>query len=364
MLRSFTFHSLVPELKNESGHHLPYHTKVEEAVVALGGQFSAYINYKSRLNLPTMWLKWFRRKRDPKYKLRYLFRLFVDYRRIFLKETGVQRVFFLESFTTGDLIPFVVASLCSAKKTDRLWVLFRFERGRKEMAFQALWMRFAKWILKERWLGLCDSELLQAKLAKGFRQEIKLLPHYLAEIPYKKKEEKSKIVCAWLGGPRVEKGLLKIQKLAQIHDPMSRKFVLTVPTDVIQLPPLNNLEIKQLAENLPRSQYEEEFAASDVILLPYEPSSYQYRTSGIFIESVLAGKIPVVTPQTWAAYQLKKYNLSELILDWDNPLFFSHLLQVIQDKELTKKLATFQTAYRELHSLNSFKAHLLDLIKE
>lgn len=363
-MRSFTFHSLIPELKNESGHHLPYHTKVQEAVEALGGQFSAYINSRSCLNLSERWHKWFRRKKDPKYKLRYLFRLFIDYRRIFLKEAcdSSKRVFFLESFTTGDLIPFVLASLLYARKSDQLWVLFRFERAKLEMAFQGFWMRLAKRVLKARWRILSDSELLLEHLERGFKQKIELLPQYLSTIPLEKKEQKNKIICAWLGGPRIEKGLHRVQRLAEVHDPMSRKFILTLPSNVLSLPPLNSLEVRQLAQNLPRVSYEEEFSKSDVMLLPYESSCYRYRTSGIFIESVLAGKIPVVTPDTWSAYQLKKYDLSELILDWDHPLFFSNLFQVIHDENLKSKLKCFQAAYRELHSLNSFKSALKTLL--
>lgn len=359
MLSMFSFHSLIPELKVESGHLYPYHKKVEEAVTQGGGDFYAYTNYRATLNLPTSWKKWFRRKRDPHYHLGKIFKLFVDFSRLFLGE-GIRgrRIFFYESFSTADLTAFIFSALIFAKKEDRVWLLFRFVRPKRQMRFQGFLMRFARKVLGNKLLILCDSELLAPQLERLFHQKIDLLPHYLSFSGLKFSNKRSdKIVMAWPGGPRLEKGLATIEKLLQLEDGAAGQFLLLLPKKVAISPRSVQveLEVELREENLDWVDYVREFERSQVILLPYDPKYYQMRTSAIFIETLLAKKIPLVRAGTWLAEQVKKFDLTELIVDWEDPHFFTKALQVINSKDVTYKLAQMHEAYQKEHSMDSFK---------
>ena len=65
---------------------------------------------------------------------------------------------------------------------------------------------------------------------------------------------------------------------------------------------------------------------SNFIILPYESKDYKYRSSGIFVESISLRKIVLVSVNTWMSKELKKHNLSELIVhDWNNFEIFKFL---------------------------------------
>ncbi len=357
----FSFLSLIPELKVESGHHYPYHRKLKEAIEHLDGSFTAYVNQKCTIHsLGKEWKKWFRRKKEPKFVLRYIFRLFVDYSKIFLHEEKKysKRIFFLESFASGDLIAFVFASLFFAKKKDDVWILFRFERGKKEMALQSFLMKIAKKILKEKWNLFCDSDLLGQHLEKQFHQKLHLLMHYLSPFESLSKndnlEQKERLACAWMGGPRLEKGLFAIKKLMTLQDPIAERFTLIYPEKAPLPSSHEQLLIHQTKENLEWGEYLKVFERCDVILLPYDSISYLRRSSGIFIETIIGGKIPLVRKDTWLAFRLKEFNLDELIVDWENPRFFTHLYELIQNPEVSVKIKKMQQSYKEYHSFSSF----------
>ncbi len=304
-------------------------------------------------------------KECPGFHPRYLFKLWVDFSKIFLHEEGKvkgKRVFFYESFTSGDLLSFILAAACFAKQKDRLWILFRFVRGKKEMALQAFLIKLLRKIRPQQLVVLTDSELLISHLEKQFHTPIQLLSHYFSTITPKKTEmDSDKIVCSWLGGPRMEKGFHAIERLMALPDESSAKFKLIL-SEKGPSTHTNLLSIQRTKENLSWQEYETEFLKSTVILLPYDPSSYAYRTSGIFIEAVVNGKIPVVRAGTWLAYHLKQFDLDELIMDWEHPLFFTQLFELLQNKEMHQKLKTMQKTFSEFHSEPSFVSRINQLL--
>lgn len=70
---------------------------------------------------------------------------------------------------------------------------------------------------------------------------------------------------------------------------------------------------------LPRALSPEEYNAmllgSDVVLVPYWREIYRARTSGVFLESVAAGKIVVATSDTWMSDELAQYGAGVLVDD-------------------------------------------------
>ena len=81
----------------------------------------------------------------------------------------------------------------------------------------------------------------------------------------------------------------------------------------------DGMQAVSLPTHLTRTEYLMQLAISDLVLLPYDALAYKERTSGIFIETIVAGKMPAVTRGTWMAGELARYDLSELIVDWNAP---------------------------------------------
>jgi hypothetical protein len=62
--------------------------------------------------------------------------------------------------------------------------------------------------------------------------------------------------------------------------------------------------VRLLTHSLTPAEYRALVLDADVIVLPYEQSAYQARSSGIFVEALAAGKPVVVPSGTWMALQL------------------------------------------------------------
>ncbi len=82
-----------------------------------------------------------------------------------------------------------------------------------------------------------------------------------------------------------------------------------------------------------------------LILLPYDPIVYQSSTSGIFVEVIIAGKLPLVKEGSWLSHELKKFNLPELIVDWQRPDFFTHAKTLLHSDEIQEKLEQMRKVY-------------------
>jgi hypothetical protein len=103
-----------------------------------------------------------------------------------------------------------------------------------------------------------------------------------------------------------------------------------------------------------------------MILLPYDPIAYQERTSGIFTEAIIAGKIPLVTPNTWMAYELSKYQLDkDLVIQWDHPeKVLTQLLEIKNNPQIQDKLETMKTAYQNFHTVKQYSQSLQQLFDQ
>ncbi|NGX63715.1 MAG: hypothetical protein KR126chlam6_01128, partial [Candidatus Anoxychlamydiales bacterium] len=93
---------------------------------------------------------------------------------------------------------------------------------------------------------------------------------------------------------------------------------------------------------------------SDIILLPYSSASYKFRTSGIFVEAITMGKIALTTPSTWMAYELEKYDLKELIINWDNLNLIQKLEEIYLNKYIREKIKFMTNDYCKFHNIANF----------
>lgn len=330
-----TFHSLAPRLRNERGHELAYHTAVEKAAALMGLPYQAYVADDCEAKLPSQqWLKYFRPQK-----------LWQDIGQLFRTKKGV---FFLESFTGRDLLVITASALLFAGQNTELLLLLRYgkcqltAKGRLHL----LCLKLLKAKLGKRFKGLTDSELV----AISWPEKLQVVPiphteHFLSRPPPLKK------IFWWPGIPRPAKGFEEMVYLASLPD--AKEIEIVAARD-------SKLPVTLVDDILSRDEYCTLMGKSSVVLLPYDPETYRYGTSGILVEAVIAGKMPLVKEGSWLAAELRRYDLEELIVDWTNPHFFSHALQLLSSTK--EKLARMQQAYAAYHSTQTFANELRRII--
>jgi hypothetical protein len=205
---------------------------------------------------------------------------------------------------------------------------------------------------KARLFLFTDSEIIQ-----------KAIPSYLLPIPHTELPGcfsiKTDVYLLWPGAPRLSKGLNEIQHLAsQLTQEHQIEVTLAETTPIAFTSP----HIRKIPHPLPRLDYLSELHRCTGVLLPYNPAIYRGGTSGIFVEAVIAGKVPFVKEGTWMAYELRKFNLHELILDWESSDLPSKIAQLLKSDQLLSKLSLMMDNYRSFHSQDRFASILQETL--
>jgi hypothetical protein len=163
------------------------------------------------------------------------------------------------------------------------------------------------------------------------------------------------------GGFRVDKFGNNLNLFLKNND--KDNYNLIISKDFIKPADVFRISVKYFS-NLNKTQYHNVFKKSDFILLPYEQESYKLKTSGIFVETIIFGKIPIVTSNTWMADQLKMFNLRELIVDNWGIFETSKLLKDINEYSFYKKLRHMQIFYNNFHNEDNFINKFTSVIKQ
>ena len=112
----------------------------------------------------------------------------------------------------------------------------------------------------------------------------------------------------------------------------------------------------RIEENLSREVYLRYLNESDAILLPYNIWNYQYSSSGIFIEAVSAGKVPLVSDGLWISGELKKHDLEGRIITAE---FKDYFLVTVYTPNSKRELLRLD--YRQKEWDVDFLKHLKEL---
>ncbi|NJP07620.1 MAG: hypothetical protein HC837_19375 [Chloroflexaceae bacterium] len=147
--------------------------------------------------------------------------------------------------------------------------------------------------------------------------------------------------------------------LAQRTDDAAAQLTLVAAEAAALTPHTGRCQVQALDNSLPRWRYVQQFTASDVIVLPYDPPRYAESTSGIFVESIVFGTMPIVTANTWMAYELSKYQLTDLVLsldEWRQPDIAARLLSCARQPQLWQRLETMRQHYLHQHGEQAYAA--------
>ncbi|MDD5348037.1 MAG: glycosyltransferase [Candidatus Omnitrophica bacterium] len=150
---------------------------------------------------------------------------------------------------------------------------------------------------------------------------------------------KDAITLSYIGGARYGKGfdvfVSAVERLAKDRELLNRVFIICQADVQKNVQPKKDTEavyraaarLETAAKAIPRLKvirgslslpdYYSLLLESDAIVLPYRDEVYRVVTSNIFVEAVIAGKIPFVSQNTWMADELSHYGLEKLAFRLD-----------------------------------------------
>lgn len=373
-----------PWLYTELGHSFIYTSCIEDACKKNNWSFRALLPTRSLVEVPQEnWYKvikcptvrhWFEAiegrpyRRPPKRirarnKIVYYHSAFKILKKM-INNKYKKKILFLEAFAETDIKLLTHLLRFLSKKNLSIWLIHRYQSEKMGTDLE----RYKRYHKKFIDMGinlklLTDSDLLKEDLEKAFQMPFTVLPiHHVDVFERKAKTNSEKITCWWPGVVRAGKGLNIIEKFAASSSHFNKQVQLVVNETCDLNRSAKSPEIIYLKNDLPREEYVEWMQKSDVILLPYNDTHYQKATSGIFIEAIMAGSMPVVYPNTWMAYELKKNNLSELVLDWNASSLSEEIIELYTKDDVQKKLGLMKEKYHSFHSIEGYASILRELI--
>ncbi|WP_353432692.1 hypothetical protein [Polynucleobacter sp. MWH-UH23A] len=263
-------------------------------------------------------------------------------------------IVFLEDFSYSELCAFIVALLFSNKKELLLSILFRYSVNQsiiKYVLYKFLFLIVN--LLFREVIYFSDSNLLSNSWEKIVKRRVTTFPipnrlDYLAH-------NKPPRIFWWPGYPREDKGLNRIIKiLSEDHRISDAKFILS--EDVRKFLKNTSLRIEYIDPILSTDKYLSTFQRVRYVILPYDKIRYSKSTSGVFVEAVLLGCIPVVEHGTWMAQELDKFGLMDLIVDF-NYFDLSDFVQNIESniENIEFKLQVMGKFYARYHTVDSYR---------
>jgi hypothetical protein len=352
------FFALLPQQLTDGGHGFVYHHQLEKALDQAVSSFQllmrrgATSSYASPRWTPLFdrWYKW----NGAAY--RSLFQTAGD--------KGARRIFLSDGCSLLEGVQLCITAHLYARPLDELWLILRhdFASLKCNGAFHRLAIRTLHRKFGSRLKILTDSYSLQQALTSRLELPVSLLPIPHAEAPIAPASPTVPGVlrCYWSGQPRLAKGWNQIRHILTLPPPQGLQIQLTASEESkLQS---QTIQVRHLPPILSHAQYWEELGNCDLLLLPYDPVIYRYSTSGIFVEGMIRGKIPLVSAGTWLASELARFDLEALIVDWEDPAFWERCHELAHDPEIAAKLRQMQSAYRAFHTLSQFSAKLTSLL--
>lgn len=353
------FYSIMPLLENEIGHIYAYNLALLKAVEENGWKHVGFVPKNVTIKaLPSRWRRdlpsdFWQKKRSFWQKIKSLLLNSFTYRKIFKLAAQNNDIVFLEHFTLMHLFALVSAAFFSRKKPC-LWLLHRYlPSKKKKLIFQLIHKLYEVLLGKEKIKLFTDSALLQKDLQKIFKKRVVLLPIPHNHIRIQNVNRSSDLVFLWWPGGIVRKSK-GLYETIQISKKVKNSNCRLVLADSMKKHLPCKDHILFIPNELNRGEYEFWMNKVDILLFPYDPIVYSHGTSGVFVEAVSCGKVPFVKEGSWLAHELRRYDLEELIIDWDHPRILDLLVNHLNNSNIRRKLKKMQDDYRLYHSVHSF----------
>jgi hypothetical protein len=355
--------AILPRLSSHLGHAYPYQLSVQRSVESLGWKYFAFFPKRADVQAPLGWEPLLANdiSSSPKglfSKILILLQNIRPFRQIF-RRTCKESIVFIEHFELPHLGS-IALSLLFLNARFQFWMLHRYETDGR--LFKSYMLRAFHWFLQRK-LGksnvkfLTDSDLLAMRLSRTLKCNFSVVPIPHTEIREATNRETNQVLFWWPGGLiREDKGLSTIIKLTRfLRECPSVRIVVSEKMKDFNIDPSQCIFVPNY---MSRDDYIEWMRKAHLILLPYSAEDYSCRTSGIFVEAISLGSIPVVTEGTWMAYELKKFDLRELIVTWKESNLMDQLCLIPGNLKIGQKIEKMRRQYHEFHSEKGFATQL------
>ncbi len=297
------------------------------------------------------------------------FKLFFSLLKKIKSKKTRQTVFFIDGFVLGHLMCILMALLL-IRPSIKICIFHRYDpserffKGRIHFIIHKLYEIL---IGKYNLFLFTDTEPLATNCMHCYKKKVHILPISHTENSYTFSNEeicsqKKRFSCWWPGIIREEKGIDYIKDILSKLNKKKNNLKIIMSGAGKNFFPIKNHNIEFLEYSITRDEYYEIMNKTDFILLPYLKENYYSRSSGVFVEAIVFGKIVLTTEGTWMAYELKKFNLDELITDWQMENIANKFHQIIKNKEIIKKIKYMQNYYKKFHSIENFAKTLKSII--
>jgi hypothetical protein len=253
----------------------------------------------------------------------------------------------------------------SQRQRIYLWILYRRDVHRDQTRSVYRWLQKQLiQLLPDRCQCLTDSEPLGDSLRAYLQTPLTVMPIPHTDFPdlVPLPVHPDPLVCWWPGSPRAEKGWSDIKQLTQVPWTKTPQIELVAAQAAALVGTAKGVTVRLIGDRLSREDYAAWLNRAQVILLPYDPLAYQERTSGIFTEAIIAGRIPLVKADTWMATELAHYDLTALILDWHDPLtVWQAVTAIANNTAIRQKLMRMRQEYCKLHCVDTYAQVLQQL---
>jgi hypothetical protein len=365
------FVSIIPNLLGGEGHIIDYHKSVGQAANLLNWKhFVACVPDPRWQNHPHSWHPCLRGDNlevegnvlQKLARCKSVIQLGLSIAR-YLRDKILSRsdytILFIERFIHLQLLAIFLSLLLLPRQNLAVWLLYRRDthRSKTRWIYKVLNDAIARLLPPGRFSLLTDSKLLSQSLSQYFQKTVAVLPIPHTEIVRCDRVPKNspEILCWWSGPPRAEKGWDVIKSLVGTSSRLCDRICIIAARSSQLAPISGGVKVQLIEDNLEREAYIKWMNTCDLILIPYDSEAYCERTSGIFTECIIAGKIPLVTPHTWMARELSQSELDELILDWAEPeIVLEKILQISASLEVQNKVLKMQQKYLHFHNPESY----------
>lgn len=350
MIKRIRIYAFCPALVSEVGHHFFYHQAVSKSAKKNQFLYVKFVSKHAKISLTQDWKKKFSSSIFSSF-FSFLFLLGFLIRKG--KKRNHHQVFFGEYLGLLHQLALFLAIVIFQPK-GKLWLLQRYER--KFLYFggyvHAFFYRCFRRVLKENFVLLADTEMLAKEHNRTFHLPCEVLPIPHEDI-WEKEVQKGNFWLLPGGSARKEKGIFTVLEIAQKLEKEKSSINIFLSEEIKEMF-LSQKNCLFFSKNLPRDEYKSFMQKALLILLPYEESQYQCRSSGIFIEAVVSGNIPVTTEGTWMAYELKKFGLEKLCFFWKEEHLIEMLEKIPNDLIILEKLSKMCEHYRSFHTIEEF----------
>ena len=269
---------------------------------------------------------------------------------------------FMERFNAMQLLSLILTIARTDRRSLSCWLLFRHEPcffGRSRYIYRLLTLVLRSLLGPGRFKLLTDSRPLCASLVEYFKQPVDVvpIPHTYDAVKDSVPKSVDEVVMWWPGSPRLNKGWEIIKCLATVKRSeltLERPIRLVISECSEINESIEGITLQLVNNVLSDIEYKSYLVCANIILLPYDANLYRLSTSGIFTEAITAGGIPVVTEGTWMAYELKQFNLNELVVNWNDANVLNIVLSLASSSVVLEKLEKMREHYLGFHCVASY----------